>query len=88
MMLALARALAQHRDTLKRSFLFVSLTGEEAGLVGAQVRNTPPPHRHRQCLFLTAMALLRQPAGCEEARKVRMRMTEMRMRMKMKMIRV
>jgi Zn-dependent M28 family amino/carboxypeptidase len=40
MMLALARALAQHRGTLKRSFLFVSLTGEEAGLIGAQVPTT------------------------------------------------
>ena len=40
MMLTLARALAQHRGTLKRSFLFVSLTGEEAGLTGAQVPTT------------------------------------------------
>lgn len=43
MMLTLARALAQHRGTLKRSFLFVSLTGEEAGLIGAQAYVANPP---------------------------------------------
>ena len=48
-MLTLARALAQHRGTLKRSFLFVSLTGEEAGLTGAQVPTTCACVRVRVC---------------------------------------
>lgn len=41
-MLALARILASNRTNLKRSFLFISLTGEEAGLLGAQAYVTNP----------------------------------------------
>lgn len=37
MMLALARALAMYRHQWRRSFVFLSLTAEETGLLGAQV---------------------------------------------------